>query len=143
MQLKKEEMENIHQNKFCYAKYHRPTKILFSEYEGRFDYDLTKELMEKIMEYAVHSRISGAVQNLTMVKGTFTKLNPWFKEVFYPHMIPLGYQCWGAAVANDPFTRFAINALIGSMTPRGFQAKVFSEIDSAEKWVFNQLSITI
>ena len=74
--------------------------------------------------------------NCINMKGTFTNINPWLNEVYYPKMIEEGYKCWSLAT-TDIFTRFAAGMLINKLTPKEITAKIFGDIDKASEWTYS------
>ena len=103
--------------------------------------ELGKKLFVEVMPFATNNPIHGGVYNCLEMSGPFSKLNKWFNKVLYPHLIPLGYRCWGIAT-SDVFTQYAANLLINTLTPREVTARVFGDIDKANIWVYNQLEKT-
>lgn len=132
------EYELIHQNKFATALYDRENKILRASYEGIVNVDLAIENFEAIIAKLPQYPLKAGIFNCMQMKGTFTKVNSWLNEVWYPAILPQGYLCWSMAT-NDIFTRFAANMLISTLTPKEIAAKLFGSMDEAEKWVFNYI----
>ena len=132
------ELELIHENAFATARYDRKNKVLHASYEGIFNTELTQENFEVIISKLSDYPLRGGVFNCLNMKGTFTKLNSWLNEVWYPAIVPQGYVCWSMAT-NDVFTQFAANLLINKLTPKEITAKMFGSLEKAEQWTYNFL----
>jgi len=136
------ELELITENRFGKFEYDRESHVLHGTFAGVFNLDLGRELFEDVMPFAKDNKIEGAVMNCLEMRGTFTKLNKWFDNVFYPHMIPLGYCCWSVA-SSDVFTRYAANMLINKLTPKEITAKIFGGMDDAIAFIDNHLKTKV
>ncbi len=132
------DLELVFENRFGKMEYDRKGQVLHNTYKGLFVEELAKELFETSMPFIDKNPVRGTVHNSIEMRGTFTNLNGWFKEVYYPFLIPRGYCCWSAAV-SDVFTKFAANLLIKQITPKEVQAKVFTRLEDSQRYVYEIL----
>lgn len=132
------DLELIFKNDFASAHYDREKAILLAAYTGIVNVELGIESFQAVIDVLPKYQVRGAVFNCMEMKGTFTQLNPWLKEVWYPAVIPQGYICWSLAT-NDIFTRFAGSMLINTMTPKEITANIFGSLEKAEKWTYDFL----
>lgn len=130
------ELEFIHENSFAKAQYDRENKVLHATYQGLVNVDLAIENFEAIIAKLDECPLRAGIFNCMKMKGTFTKVNNWLNEVWYPAIIPQGYLCWSLAT-TDVFTRFAASMLINSLTPKEITAKIFGSLEKAESWVYD------
>ncbi len=132
------ELELIFENKFAKMHYDTEKSVLKADFQGLVNADLAIESFQEILDVLPKYPLRGGVFNCMEMKGTFTQVNPWLTNVWYPAVIPQGYICWSLAT-TDVFTRFAGSILINKMTPKGVAAKIFGSLDKAEKWTYNFL----
>lgn len=132
------ELEFIFKNEFAEVKYDRENAVLRAEYHGVVVPELGIESFQAVLDVLDDYPLRGAVYNCMDMKGTFTQINPWLKDVFYPKTLPQGYVCWSLAT-TDIFTKFAGKMLINSMTPKEITANIFGSLDKAEKWTYDFL----
>lgn len=132
------ELEKIVENDFASAYYDREKAVLKAAYTGIVNVELGIESFQSVLNELGKYPVRGAIFDCMKMKGTFTQLNPWLKEVWYPAIIPQGYICWSLAT-TDIFTRFAGSMLINTMTPKEITANIFGSLDKAEKWVYDFL----
>lgn len=129
------ELELLHENEFAKAEYDRENKVLYASYKGLVNTDLAIENFEAVIAKLPECPLKAGVFNCMEMKGTFTKVNSWLNEVWYPAIIPQGYVCWSLAT-TDVFTRFAAGMLINSLTPKEVTAKVFGSLEKAKEWTY-------
>ncbi len=141
MRVEFEKLELVLENKQGVFRYDRNTKILYARFWGIPNKDLLKELFQAMMDYATQNQIIGAVCDLTKVTGTFTSLNSWLNSHFYPHMLSLGYKYVTMTSSSNPFTMFALTALINLTGPKGIENKMLSNMDDCENWIYDKMGI--
>jgi hypothetical protein len=139
MKINFESLEPISSNKVGSVKYDRENQAMFLEGEGVPTLELIKGLLDPVITYAEKNKIVCAVLDLSKAKGTFTSANSYIKNEFAPPMIKMGYRCAGLVTSNDPFTKFAVNAMISLVTPKGLEIKMFNSIKSCEEWLTEKL----
>lgn len=133
------ELELIIDNKFAKVQYDRENCVLRSAYQGLVNVDLGIESFQAVIDVLSTHTLRGAIFDCMQMKGSFSQLNTWLNEVWYPAIIPQGYICWSMAT-TDVFTRFAGNMLINTMTPKEITAKLYGSQDKAEKWTYDFLA---
>jgi hypothetical protein len=138
MKINFESLEPFYSNKNVTAAYDRANQLYVLRGEGIPTVDRIKDVMEAIIEFAKKNKVICGVADLTGTTGTFTGANSYVKERFVPAMMPLGYKYVGMVTSGNPFTRFAINALIGLVTPRGLKMKMFTSMAACEEWLSEQ-----
>jgi hypothetical protein len=131
-------LELIYENSFAKAEYEREKSVLHCTFNGIVNADLGIEMFQVVLDKLSDYPIKAGVYNCTKMKGTFTHVNDWLKEEFYPPMIEQGYCCWSMST-SDVFTRFAANMLISRLTPKGVSAKVFDSTDKAKSWAYKHI----
>lgn len=132
------ELEVIFKNEFSSARYDREKRVLWASYKGIVKTDLSIESFQNVLDVLDKYPIRGAVYNMMEMRGTFTNMNQWLKDVWYPALLPQGYICWAMAT-TDVFTRFAGNMLINKMTPKEVTAHICGSLEKAEKWTYDFL----
>lgn len=133
------ELELIFENKFAKVQYDREKRVMRASYQGMVNTELGIESFQAVIDSLPKYPLSGAVFDCLQMKGTFTQLNQWLNQVWYPAIIPQGYICWFMAT-TDVFTRFAGNLLINKLTPKEITAKMFGDLDKAEQWTYDYLA---
>jgi hypothetical protein len=135
-------MEPVIANKLGYLKYDRSNKLLVGIFEGYVNIDLFKESFEYVIVYAEKNKIVNAVYDLTAMKGTFTHVNSYISNRLVPALMPLGYKYVGMITNSDPFTKFAVNAMISLTSPKGIDVKIFNSLLDWEKWISEKVQPT-
>jgi hypothetical protein len=138
MKVNHDNLELICSNKLGSIKYDRSNRIAVGKFEGIPTLENARELFDQVMVYAKKNPVITGFYDLTQVNGTFTSLNSYLTNQFLPVMLPLGYKYVGLVTSGNPFTKFAINALIHLAGPRGIVMKMFNDQQSCEKWIFEQ-----
>lgn len=131
-------MELIFENDFATVKYDRENKVMRASYKGLVKADEGVASFQAMLDVLSDHPLKAAIFDCMKMKGTFTQLNSWLKDVWYPVVIPQGYICWSMAT-TDVFTRFAGGVLINKMTPKEITANIYGSLDKAEKWVYDFL----
>lgn len=131
-------LEVIFENDFASMQYDRLNEVLRAKYTGIVNAELGIESFQKVLDILPKYPLRGAIFDCMEMKGTFTQMNSWLKEVWYPAIIPQGYICWSMAT-TDVFTRFAGNMLINKMTPKEITASIFGSLEKAEKWTYDYI----
>jgi hypothetical protein len=138
-------MEQIHEKRtssfYIRSDYDSKTQIAFVSGEGLLDLALVKETFETLMNHTVKNTIRAVITDAAKVRGTYTKLNPWFRDTYFPHMQKHGFLCF-TSIVDDPCMRFATNMIIQAFVPKGLDAKLTPNIDEAKRWVYDKLEMT-
>ena len=132
------ELEVIFENDYSSAKFDRENGVLWATYKGLVKTDLAIKNFQAVVDELEKYPIKGTVYDLMEMKGSFSNLNQWYKEVWYPALIPQGYICWAMAT-SDIFTRVAGSMIINKITPKEVTAKIFGSVDKAENWIYEFL----
>lgn len=132
------DLELIFENSFAKVQYDREKGIMRASYHGLVNADLGIASFQAVLDVLPKYPLKAAIFDCMQMKGTFTQLNSWLKDVWYPAIIPQGYVCWSMAT-TDVFTRFAGSMLINKMTPKEITANIFGSTDKAERWVYDFL----
>lgn len=130
------ELELILKNEFATIEYDRENRVLRGSYYGVVNAELGTASFQGVLDVLDKYPLRAAIFNCMEMKGTFTQINQWLNEVWYPAIIPQGYICWSMAT-NDVFTRFAGSMLINKLTPKEVTANIFGSMEKAEKWTYD------
>lgn len=132
------ELKLLYQNELAKVEYDPVGKVGWFTIIGVVNVEKSIEAFEAYLKVLDENPIYGAIFNCMDMKGTFTKLNPWINENWYPAIIPQGYKCWSLAT-TDVFSKFAGNMLINTLTPKEVTAKIFSSVEQSRAWVYGML----
>jgi hypothetical protein len=142
MKINFEKLEPVANNKLGQLSYDRANQLMYGKFEGIPTLELIKQIFEKLLIYAQTNKVVGSIYDLTSTKGTFTSANSYIMNEVTPPMMKMGYRCGAVIISNDPFTKFAANALISMTLPKGIEIKMVSNIIQAEEWVAKTLQKT-
>ena len=131
-------MELIYENERGRAQYDRERQIVIYDFFGRFNFDLSKDIINAVREYSGKHLILGAHVDLSQLEGTFSALNEYLVADYFPDVIANGMLCQSIVVPEDVFTKFAVNALIQQLGH--FTIRTFSDADEAYNWVLEVVS---
>lgn len=126
-------MEQIAKNEHGYAEYDPQTKVVYYHFIGVFNLEGTKEITNEVMAYSKDRLVEGTCVNLSKLKGTFTAMNSYFTEVYFPALISRGLKCQGIVVPHDVFTKFAADTIVRKMGD--FTMRTFGDASEAHEWV--------
>ena len=130
------ELEFVFENELAKVEYDKENKVGWFTITGLVNVELGIESFKEYLKVLDRKPLKGAIFNCMEMKGTFTKLNPWINENWYPAIIPQGYKGWALAT-TDVFSQFAGNMLINKLTPKEVSAKIFNSVEKAEKFVYD------
>lgn len=119
-------MELIKENQLGRVEYDRLNSTIYATYEGMVNPELGMELFHATMEYVENNRVVAICSDTTLLTGTFTHVNDFLTQTYFPHLIKHGVICIAMIVSADVFTRFATKDLIkkmGSMTLQTFKSE--------------------
>lgn len=122
-------LELIAENKSGVARYDRENKIYYAQWYGTFNLLNTIEVLDQVKAFSKKNLMIGTCQDTTKLIGTFTKLNSYLEKDHIPELQKNGIKYISFAMSNDPFTRFAVNAFIKLVIPKGLEVKIFGDID--------------
>lgn len=134
-------MEIIFENIHGGCRYDRELQVLNYKFVGLVRPELVKEVTNKGLELIKTSRVLGSYADLSELSGTFTALNSYLSDVYFPPMIAQGLKCHGIILPHDIFTQFAANSLIQRMGD--FTMQTFGNESEAKDWVYEQAGIAI
>jgi hypothetical protein len=127
-------LDFVFENESSKAEYNEEKKLIIATYKGVVHYEQSVQWFENVLQYTSDHQVRGIAFNCMEMKGTFTKLNSWINENFYPPMIKQGYICWSLAT-TDIFTKYAASLLINTLTPKEIKVKIFGNMDSVLNWI--------
>jgi len=126
-------MELITKNDLAEAKYDAEKKIAHYKFVGNVNVKLATEFLNDVVEFSKENKIKGIHCDITELVGTFTMMNDYLVNVYFPALIGQGLQCNSMVVSADIFTQYATNDLIQKMG--NFTIRNFKDLDEAYKWV--------
>lgn len=125
-------MTEIYKGKSCKATYMPEKKNILFEFEGIANIEEAKDMYVKVLEFMKTHKTISFINDLRLLKGTFTKLNAWVVEQMRP-AIQMGLKYDAMVVNQDIFTSFAIDDLMKKVSV--LEIQLFQTIEEAEKWI--------
>ena len=116
------ELETIFESEASSAKYDRIKGILYATYKGLVKTDLAIQSFQAVVDALDKYPVKATIYNCMEMKGSFSNLNDFYKNVWYPALIPQGYICWAMAT-SDIFTKVAGSLIINKITPKKLPQK--------------------
>ena len=126
-------MEKIFENSFGKAFYDKNTAMVHESYDGVVNPELAVEVVQSVKDFGVDNKIKGDIINLTNVSGTFTGINDYLAEEFFPVLIERGCVAFAMILSNDIFTGFAANSLVKKLGVAEIQ--LFNSLKEGTEWV--------
>ncbi len=126
-------MELIAKNNLATAEYDPELKIVHYKFVGKVNIKLATELLDEVLKFAKTHQVLGVHCDISKLNGTFTMMNDYLVNTYFPPLISQGLICNSMIVSNDVFTTFATNQLIQRMGD--FTIKNFNDIDEGYNWV--------
>ncbi|MGD1846011.1 MAG: hypothetical protein ACFB10_11515 [Salibacteraceae bacterium] len=134
-------MELIFENVHGGVRYDRKRQILQYKFVGMVRPELVKEVTGAGLKFAATNKVTGSTADLSELSGTFTALNDYLINEYFPPMIQKGLICHAIIVPHDIFTRFAANALLQRMGD--FTMRTFDNDVDAIQWVYEMIGVPV
>lgn len=126
-------MKPVTKNDLAEANYDAEKKIIHYKFVGNVNVTLATEFLNNVLEFSKDNKIKGIHCDISKLKGTFTMMNDYLVNEYFPVLIKQGLQCNSMVVSSDIFTQFATNDLIQKMG--NFIIRNFKDLDEAYTWV--------
>ncbi|MEL6535001.1 MAG: hypothetical protein AAFQ98_06285 [Bacteroidota bacterium] len=123
----------IAENRFGKAEYEPNLKHVYYTFHGRINVDLAKEVCKEVIAFSEDHEISVSMADLSETSGTFTGLQGWLVQNYFPVMIGKGLLGHGIVVPDDVFTKFAAGSLIQKMG--NFMIRTFNNASESKEWM--------
>lgn len=130
-------MELIKENSFAKAEYNPTTCIVYSRYAGDVNVNKALEVLEAQLDFSKSHKVKAIQADLSGLKGTYTMLNEWLENNFFPVIIERGMICHAFIVSSDIFSEFATKDLIKRIGD--FEMGTFNETKKSEEWILEKL----
>ncbi len=127
----------IKENSAGKAEYDEENGIIYSRYKGIVDINKSIEILEAQLTFVSDKTIKALHTDLSELKGTFTLLNNWLQEKFFPIMVQKKLICAAIIYSSDIFSQFAINDMIKRVGSTEIQT--FGDYKKAEEWVLEKI----
>lgn len=124
------------------ASYEPNSKVLLIKSEGLVDEVAATLVWRKSIEFAKSNPIQGVLSNSEKLKGTFTKMNSFFKNEAVPAFEKAGILYVYTGMTSDIFTRFAMNQLL-KMVDTKIEIKVFATFKEATELMSKSLGVEV
>lgn len=131
-------MALIGRNKDGVAEYDAANRMVSYKFDGIFNMDSTVELTKLVLKFSEENSIQGILVNIQNLTGTFTKLNGYFVNEYFPPLIARGLKCHAMVVPNDVFTKFSADQLTQKMG--AFTMKNFNDLEQANQWLLEHIN---
>lgn len=127
-------MTPIHEEKtstfYGSASYEPASKVIVIRNEGLINEAAATVVWRKAIEFAKSNPTRGILSDAEKIKGTFSKMNSFYKNEAVPQFEKAGVAYVYTGMTNDIFTRFAMNQLL-KMIDTKIEIKVFSTFKEA------------
>ncbi len=139
-------MITIHEEKtssfYGSAAYEPNSKIILIKNEGPFNEAAATIVWRKSIEFAKSNPVQGVLSNAEKLKGTFSKMNSFFKNEAVPAFEQAGVLYVYTGMTNDIFTRFAMNQLLKMINTK-IEIKVFATFREATELMAKSLGVDV
>lgn len=139
-------MTTIHEEKtptfYGSVSYEPNSKVIVIKNEGLINEDAATLVWRKSIEFATSHPIQGVLSNAEKLKGTFSKMNSFFKNEAVPAFEKAGVLYVYTGMTNDIFTRFAMNQLLKIIDTK-IEIKVFATFTEATELMSKKLGVEI
>jgi hypothetical protein len=139
-------MTTIHEEKtstfYSSAFYDPNSKIILVKNEGLVNEELATIVWRKSIEFAKRNPVIGLLSDAERLKGTFSKMNSFFKNEAIPALEKTGVLYVYTGMTNDIFTRFAMNQLLKIIDTK-IEIKVFATLREATEVLTKKLETEI
>jgi hypothetical protein len=139
-------MTTIHEEKtstfYSSASYEPNSKVIVINNEGLVNEDAATLVWRKSIEFAKTNSTHGILSNAEKLKGTFSKMNSFFKNEAVPALEKTGVLYVYTGMTNDIFTRFAMNQLLKIIDTK-IEIKVFATFKEATELMARKLETEV
>ncbi len=132
-------MKLIVENELAIVNYDEEKKTVFSVYSGIPSPESLMEILQAILAFSETSRVVAIIGDITGLKGTFTSMNDYILNDYYPPLIERGLKIDVLVVSKEVFAQFELEDL-GEIIG-GVEVKMFDSMEVAKEWVFSNVEI--
>jgi len=124
------------------ASYDPASKVIIISNEGLIHEPTATEVWRKAVEFSKNNPSVAVLVDSEKLKGTFTKMNGFFKNEVVPSFEKVGIKYAYIGMTTDIFSRFALNQLLKILST-GIDFKVFSTAKEAKETLQQKINSTI
>ena len=124
------------------ASYEPTSKIILIINEGLVNDTVATLVWRKAIEFAKSNPVQGVLSDSENLKGTFSKMNSFFKSEAVPAFEKAGVLYVYIGMTNDVFTRFAMNQLLKMINTK-IEIKVLNTFKEATELMAKNLGVEV
>ena len=130
----------IYKNKISKTYYDAEKSIIYYEFAGIIDRKATEIHLNAVLDFVKDKKVKGILTDISKLIGSFSKLLPFLKDVYYPLMIERGLYCKATVVSNDIITSHLSERLQEVLIKIGIKSNIFNNVPDAEEWMSKVLA---
>ncbi len=97
--------------------------------------ELLMEQLKVVLEFSKTNKVSSVVADFRKMYGSFQNLFKFLDEVYYPTLKSQGLKCKAFILSEDIISKHLTNKLLIGLNKLEIPAAIFSDTESAVKWV--------
>ncbi len=97
--------------------------------------ELLMEQLKIVLEFSKTNKVSSVIADFRKMYGSFQNLFKFLDEVYYPTLKSRGLKCKAFILSEDIINKHLTNKLLIGLSKLGISAAIFSDTESAVKWV--------
>jgi hypothetical protein len=135
-------LELVAENDFGVSQYERVNQIIHYKFRGVANIEKAKEIFHKTLDFSEKNKVSGIQSDIVELIGSFTKLEAYFSEDYFPILQKRGLKCNSIIVSKDIFSKYSAQRLVENSAKHkntGFKMETFSNIVEGYQWLLKTI----
>ncbi len=118
--------------------YDEEKKLLRNSFQGPVIIENGMHIFESELEFVETHAVYGLFIDTRKLSGSFSQVNPYLEEIYYPEMMKHGLHYVSIIVPYDIFSQFSLEDMIQRMGK--LELRTFFRFDDGIKWLEEQVA---
>ncbi len=131
----------IYTDKISTISYDKNSQNITYLENGFAKQELLMEQLKVVLEFSKTNKVSSVIADFRKMYGSFQNLFKFLDEVYYPTLKSQGLTCKAFILSEDIINKHLTNKLLIGLNKLEVNAAIFSDTESAIKWMkqYNKL----
>ncbi len=118
--------------------YDEEKKLLRNSFQGPVIIENGMHIFESELEFVETHSVYGLFIDTRKLSGSFSQVNPYLEDIYYPEMMKHGLHYVSIIVPYDIFSQFSLEDMIQRMGK--LELRTFFRFDDGIKWLEEQVA---
>jgi hypothetical protein len=125
----------VNKTKISTAEYDSQNKTITYFEHGIAQNKLILEQLQAVLEFSKTHPVVSIIADFRNLQGSFKGVFDFLHDVYYPTLKSRGLKCKAFILSLDIINNYLANELVAGLKKHGIDAAIFSDPESANKWV--------